>query len=104
MSEQRYKTITLYFDIKNPENMALYSYIADNAQANKKSSFVIASLQTLLRKKPTSVISDQMCAEIAKRIADELRPQLVLTPVSAETSLEQELIAEMDMDLGCCEF
>lgn len=104
MSEPRYKTITLYFDVKNEENMALYSYIADNAQTNKKSSFVIASLQALLRKKPTPVVSEQMCADIARRVVAELRPQLVLAPVSAESSLKQELIAEMEHDLGSYEF
>lgn len=105
ISQQRYKTITLYFDISNIENRMLYDTIAENAQKNKKSSYVISVLQAALMKKPTTMITDQMCAEIASRIAEALKPQLSFVQVPVETDLKQELIEDMDTNAGfCCEF
>ena len=104
MSESRYKTITLYFDISNEENMSLYETISDKAQKNKKSSFVISILQGALRNSPTAMFSDQMCKDIADRIADNLKMQLAYVSVPTENSDLKDLIADMDSDLPGCEF
>lgn len=108
VSQQRYKPITLYFDISNKEHRILLDMIEENAQKNKKSSYVISVLQAALRNKPTTIISDQMCADIASRIAKELKPQLSFvqaeepSETSEENTLEKKLIEKMDEDTGLC--
>ncbi len=91
MSEARYKTITLYFDIRNKDNMDLYGIICKNSKKNKKSSYIINTLRDMFMSNRKKAFTDEACTEIAKKIVEELKPQLALAPVRAT---ETEEVAE----------
>ena len=111
MSDSRYKTITLYFDKRSTENMDLYDFICRKSQKNKKSRFIIGVLREVFLSSKKQNTSDEMCTEIAKKILEELKPQLMLVPVKADeeknnklVEKNSELVEDLELSLGNCDF